>query len=119
MDVPLLAVTALLFVALAAACLLPVSADGTEDCGDGRGQVVIPPPVKTPPYRPRTWIFLGVTAVLSLVFLGWRNPSPPAAYAGWSVPSPPRSPGIPPPSAVTWPGSVRPRNSSPWPTSPG
>ena len=38
--------------------------------------------MKTPPYRPRTWIFLGVTAVLSLFFLGWRNPSPSAAYAG-------------------------------------
>src|SRR5580704_551775 len=82
MDVPLLAATAVLFVALAAACLLPVSADGTEDYGDGRGQVVIQPPVKTPPYRPRTWIFLGVTAALSLFFLGWRHPSPPAAYAG-------------------------------------
>ena len=82
MDVQLLAVTAVLFIALAVACLLPVSADGTEDYGDGRGQVVIPPPVKTPPYRPRTWIFLGVTAVLSLFFLGWRNPSPPAVYAG-------------------------------------
>src|SRR6266480_1105943 len=75
MDVQLLAVTAVLFFALAVACLLPVSADGTEDYGDGRGQVVIPPPVKTPPYRPRTWIFLGVPAGLSLFFLGWRNPA--------------------------------------------
>ena len=119
MDVPLLAVTAVLFIALVAACLLPVSADGTEDYGDGRGQVVIPPPVKTPPYRPRTWIFLGVTAVLGLFFLGWRIPPRRRPTPGSSAPSPPRSPGIPPPSTVTWPGCVRPRNSSPWLTSPG
>ncbi len=77
----LLAVTIGLFLALLAACLLPVSADGTEDLGDGRGRVVIPLPVKTPSYRPRTWIFLGVTAVLGLLFLGWQRPSPAAAYA--------------------------------------
>ena len=82
MDIRLLAATIGLFVALVAACLLPVSADGTEDLGDGRGQVVIPPHVKTPPYRPRTWIFLGVAALLGLLFLGWQQPSPPAAYAG-------------------------------------
>jgi cellulose synthase/poly-beta-1,6-N-acetylglucosamine synthase-like glycosyltransferase len=80
MDTRLLAATIGLFVILVVACLLPVYADGTEDRGDGRGQVVIPPYVKTPPYRPRTWAFLGVTAVLGLLFLGWRQPSPAAAY---------------------------------------
>jgi cellulose synthase/poly-beta-1,6-N-acetylglucosamine synthase-like glycosyltransferase len=80
MDTRLLAATIGLFVILVVACLLPVYADGTEDRGDGRGQVVIPPHVKTPPYRPRTWAFLGVTAVLGLLFLGWRQPSPAAAY---------------------------------------
>jgi cellulose synthase/poly-beta-1,6-N-acetylglucosamine synthase-like glycosyltransferase len=81
MDMRLLAVTIGLFLALLAACLLPVSADGTEDLGDGRGRVVIPLPAKTPSYRPRTWIFLGVAAVLGLLFLGWQRPSPAAAYA--------------------------------------
>ena len=81
MDIRLLAATIGLFTALIAACLLPVGADGTEDLGDGRGRVMIPLPVKTPPYRPRTWIFLGVTAGLGLFFLGWRQPSPAAAYA--------------------------------------
>ena len=77
----LLAATIGLLIALVAACLLPVSADGTEDLGDGRGRVVIPPHVKTPPYRPRTWVFLGVAAALGLLFLGWHRPSPAAAYA--------------------------------------
>jgi cellulose synthase/poly-beta-1,6-N-acetylglucosamine synthase-like glycosyltransferase len=81
MDVRLLAATIGLFTALVAACLLPVSADGTEDLGDGRGRVVIPPHVKTPTYRPRTWVFLGVAAALGLFFLGWHRPSPAAAYA--------------------------------------
>ena len=80
MDTRLLMATIGLFVALIAACLLPVCADGTEDRGDGRGRVVIPPHVKTPTYRPRTWVFLGVTAVLGLLFLGWRQPSPAAVY---------------------------------------
>ena len=66
----LLAATVGLFVALVAVCLLPVSADSAEDGGDGRARVVIPRHVKTPPYRPRTWMFLVVTAVLGLVFLG-------------------------------------------------
>jgi cellulose synthase/poly-beta-1,6-N-acetylglucosamine synthase-like glycosyltransferase len=80
MDLRLLAATIGLFTALLAACLLPVAADGTEDLGDGRGQVVIPLPVKTPPYRPRTWLFLAVTAGLGVLFLGWQRPSPAAAY---------------------------------------
>src|SRR6202790_4055503 len=82
MDRWVLVATTGLFVALLAACLLPVSSDSTEDGGDGRAQVVIPRHVKTPPYRPRTWIFLIVTALLGVVFLGWQRPSLPAAYAG-------------------------------------
>ena len=82
MDIRLLLATIGAFAALVAACLLPVSADSTEDGGDGRALVLIPRHVKTPPYRPRTWIFLGVTAVLGLLFLGWQRPSLPAAYAG-------------------------------------
>ncbi len=81
MDVRLLATTIGLFTALIVACLLQVCADGTEDGGDGRGQVVIPAHVKTPPYRPRTWVFFGVTAMLGLLYLGWHRPSPAAAYA--------------------------------------
>jgi cellulose synthase/poly-beta-1,6-N-acetylglucosamine synthase-like glycosyltransferase len=82
MDMRLLSVTIGLLAALVAVCLLPVSADGAEDRGDGRTQVVIPRHVKTPPYRPRTWIFLAVTAALGLLFLGWQRPSLPATYAG-------------------------------------
>jgi cellulose synthase/poly-beta-1,6-N-acetylglucosamine synthase-like glycosyltransferase len=82
MNVQLLAVTIGLFLALVAACLLPVRADGPEDRGDGRTRVVIPRHVKTSPYRPRTWTFLAVTAVLGMLFLGWRRPSLPGAYAG-------------------------------------
>jgi cellulose synthase/poly-beta-1,6-N-acetylglucosamine synthase-like glycosyltransferase len=81
MDVRLLATTIGLFTALIAACLLQVCADGTEDGGDGRGRVIIPAHVKTPPYRPRTWVFFGVTAILGLFYLGWHRPSPAAAYA--------------------------------------
>ena len=81
MDVRLLATTIGLFTALIVACLLQVCADSTEDGGDGRGRVIIPAHVKTPPYRPRTWVFFGVTAVLGLFYLGWHRPSPAAAYA--------------------------------------
>lgn len=77
----LLAATIGLFLALVALCLLPVSADSAEDGGDGRARVVIPRHVKTSPYRPRTWVFLVVSSVLGLVFLGWQRPSLPAAYA--------------------------------------
>jgi cellulose synthase/poly-beta-1,6-N-acetylglucosamine synthase-like glycosyltransferase len=82
MDMWLLAATTILFVVLIAACLLPVSSDSAEDHGDGRALVVIPRHVKTPPHRPRTWIFFAVTAVLGLLFLGWQRPSLPAAYSG-------------------------------------
>ena len=119
MDIRLLAATTGLFLALVAACLLPVSADGTEDLGDGRGRVMIPPPVKTPPYRPRTWIFLGLTALLGLLFLGWQRPSPPAAYAGLVRAVATAITKIPPASTVISPGCGRPRNSLPWPTSSG
>ena len=81
-DIELLAATGGLFVALIATCLVPVSADGIEDRGDGGARVVIPRPVKTSPYRPRTWMFLVLTAVLGLFFLGWQRPSPPGVYAG-------------------------------------
>src|SRR3974390_2504232 len=76
-DVRLLAATIGLLAALIAVCLLPVSADSTEDRGDGRAEVVIPRPVKTPSYRPRTWVFFAVTAVFGLVFLELRRPSLP------------------------------------------
>ena len=80
MDVRLLAATIGLLAALTAVCLLPVSADSTEDRGDGRAEVVIPRPVKTPSYRPRTWVFFAVTAAFGLVFLELRRPSLPGAY---------------------------------------
>ncbi|MGH3195085.1 MAG: glycosyltransferase [Streptosporangiaceae bacterium] len=82
MDMRLLAATIGLFVALVTLCLLPVSADSIEDGGDGRARVVIPRHVKTSPYRPRTWVFLAVSSVLGLLFLGWQRPSLPAAYVG-------------------------------------
>ena len=81
MDTRLLAATIGLLLALIAVCLLPVSADSAEDRGDGRAEVVIPRHVKTPPYRPRTWVFFAVTAVLGLVFVELRQPSLPGAYA--------------------------------------
>jgi cellulose synthase/poly-beta-1,6-N-acetylglucosamine synthase-like glycosyltransferase len=81
-DIELLAATGGLFVALIASCLAPVSADSIEDRGDGGARVVIPRPVKTSPYRPRTWMFLVLTAVLGLLFLGWQRPSLPGVYAG-------------------------------------
>jgi cellulose synthase/poly-beta-1,6-N-acetylglucosamine synthase-like glycosyltransferase len=82
MNITLLAATIGLLATLVAACLLPVSAEGTEDEGDGKGYVAIPRHVKTPAYRPRTWIFLAVAAGLGLLFLGWQRPSLPGAYAG-------------------------------------
>ncbi|MDQ2811062.1 MAG: glycosyltransferase [Actinomycetota bacterium] len=82
MNTTLLGETIGLLAALVAACLLPVSAEGTEDEGDGKGYVVIPRHVKTPAYRPRTWIFLAVAAGLGLIFLGWQRPSLPGAYEG-------------------------------------
>jgi len=80
-DILLLAVTIGLFLALVYLCVLPVAADTGDDLGDGQGQVVIPRPVKTSSSRPRTWAFLGVTAFLGLLFLGWQRPSPPGLYA--------------------------------------
>jgi cellulose synthase/poly-beta-1,6-N-acetylglucosamine synthase-like glycosyltransferase len=75
MALSLLAVTAALLAALVAACLLPVYADSADDRGDGRTNVVIPPYVRTPPHRPRTWAFLSITTVAGLLFLGWHRPS--------------------------------------------
>jgi cellulose synthase/poly-beta-1,6-N-acetylglucosamine synthase-like glycosyltransferase len=80
MNITLLVATIGLLTALVAACLLPVSADGTEDQGDGKGYVDIPRHTKTPPYRPRTWVFLAVAAGLGLLFLGWQRPALPGAY---------------------------------------
>ena len=82
MDMPLLAATAGLLAALAGACVLPVCADSTSDGGDGQAVVVLPRHVPTPRFRPRTWAFLGIAAVLGLAFMGWRRPSIPAIYAG-------------------------------------
>ena len=70
--------TILLFATLVACCLLPISEDGTEDRGDGRTRVRIPLPVRTSSHHLRTWLFLGVTAGLGLLFLGWQSPSPAA-----------------------------------------
>jgi cellulose synthase/poly-beta-1,6-N-acetylglucosamine synthase-like glycosyltransferase len=74
MDMPLLAVTAGLLAALALACILPLRAEGAEDQGDGRTAVLIPRPVPTSRYRPRTWTFLAIAAALGLVFTGWQRP---------------------------------------------
>jgi cellulose synthase/poly-beta-1,6-N-acetylglucosamine synthase-like glycosyltransferase len=81
MNIPLLGATAAFFVALIAACLLRVSVDGTDDRGDGRTRVVMPMHVKTPSYRPRTWMFIALSLVLGLVFLGLQRPSLSGAYA--------------------------------------
>ncbi len=77
MDHLLLAVTAILLFLLVVSCLLPLNADSVEDQGDGRTHVRIPKFVKTSVYRPRTWTFLTVAAVLGIVFLGWQRPSLP------------------------------------------
>jgi cellulose synthase/poly-beta-1,6-N-acetylglucosamine synthase-like glycosyltransferase len=82
MDGSLLAATAVMFVALVIACLLPMAADSSDDQGDGRNRVVIPRHVKTPGARPRTWLFFVVSVVLGLMFLGWRQPSAAEAYTG-------------------------------------
>ena len=81
MDMRLLLATIGMFVGLVVVCLLPVSTDSAEDGGDGRSVVAIPRHVKTPAYRPRTWMFLIVTAGLGLLFLGLQRPSPAGAYA--------------------------------------
>jgi len=78
----LLAATAGLLAALGWACLLPVRADSAEDRGDGRGSVIIPRHVPTTRLRPRTLAFLGIAAVLGLVFVGWQRPSFPGLYVG-------------------------------------
>lgn len=82
MNIGLLAATAGLLAALGWACLLPVRADSAEDRGDGRGSVIIPRHVPTTGLRPRTLAFLGVAAVLGLVFVGWQRPSFPGLYVG-------------------------------------
>lgn len=81
MDIPVLLVTAVLLIALVIACLLPIYADSADDRGDGRTDVLIPPYVRTPNHRPRTWAFLAISAVLGLFFLGWKRPSPSLLYS--------------------------------------
>jgi cellulose synthase/poly-beta-1,6-N-acetylglucosamine synthase-like glycosyltransferase len=76
----LLGTIGLLFVLLLA-CLLPLFTDQPEDQGDGRTYVRIPRYVRTPPHRPRTWCFVITGAVSGLLFLGWKHPSIPLAYA--------------------------------------
>ncbi len=75
-----LMVTAVLLAVLVGVCLLPVWADSAEDQGDGRTNVKIPPYVRTPAHRPRTWAFVGIVTVLGLLFLGWKRPAPSALY---------------------------------------
>jgi cellulose synthase/poly-beta-1,6-N-acetylglucosamine synthase-like glycosyltransferase len=79
-NIPLLVATAGFFVALVVVCVLPLSADSTEDRGDGCAQVLIPPHTQTPRYRPRTWAFIGLTLALALLFLGLQRPSLSNAY---------------------------------------
>jgi cellulose synthase/poly-beta-1,6-N-acetylglucosamine synthase-like glycosyltransferase len=82
MDIALLAATVALLAALVGACLLPVCADSVDDRGNGLAAVVIPRHVPTPRFRPRTWAFLGIAAVLGMAFVGLRRPSIPAVYVG-------------------------------------
>jgi cellulose synthase/poly-beta-1,6-N-acetylglucosamine synthase-like glycosyltransferase len=82
MDMSLLAATVGLLAVLACACVLPVYADSDDDLGDGMATVVIPKHVPTPRFRPRTWAFLGIAALLGLLFLGWQRPSMPVLYIG-------------------------------------
>jgi cellulose synthase/poly-beta-1,6-N-acetylglucosamine synthase-like glycosyltransferase len=79
-DESMLLATLGLLAALAAACLLSVRADSADDGGDGRASVVLPRYHPTPQHRPRTWVFVAVTAALGLVFLDWQRPSPALAY---------------------------------------
>ncbi|MBO0803435.1 MAG: glycosyltransferase family 2 protein [Nocardiopsaceae bacterium] len=80
MDTGLLVATIALFAVLVAACLLPAVADSAEDAGDGLTNVEIPRHTKTPTYRPRTWGFFAVSAVLGLCYVGLKRPSIPNAY---------------------------------------
>jgi glycosyltransferase involved in cell wall biosynthesis len=82
MDVPLLAATIGLLAAGAGACLLPVCADSADDLGNGMSSVVIPRHAPTSRFRPRTWAFLGISAVGGLLFTGWQRPSMPRVYIG-------------------------------------
>jgi hypothetical protein len=66
MNSRFLEATAGTLVILVLICLLPASADGREDQGDGLSRVAIPRYVKTPAARPRTWLFLAVSAARCL-----------------------------------------------------
>ena len=38
--------------------------------------------MRTPPHRLRTWAFVGISATLGLVFLGWKRPAAAQLYSG-------------------------------------
>lgn len=59
----------------------PLFAQTADDTGDGRAVVRIPAPVPTPAARPRTAGFFLLAALLVLLSLGLRHPSPVTAYA--------------------------------------
>jgi cellulose synthase/poly-beta-1,6-N-acetylglucosamine synthase-like glycosyltransferase len=69
-----------LVVALVALTYVSLARDSDDDHGDGRGWVRIPKPHRTPPFRPRTFLFLVSSVVASVVILGLRRPSPFASY---------------------------------------
>jgi len=81
LEVALQALAAVLLLALLGGTVLPFFTDSADDRGDGRTDVIIPRHVRTPPRRPRTWVFLALVATLGLVFLGWQHPSLPGLYA--------------------------------------
>ena len=81
MNISLLGVTAAMLSALVAACILPQRAERGDDAGDGRAVVLIPRPVPTSRHRPRTWAFLGISALLGLVFVGLRRLGREVTYA--------------------------------------
>jgi cellulose synthase/poly-beta-1,6-N-acetylglucosamine synthase-like glycosyltransferase len=56
-------------------CLQPLFIGSVEDEGDGRTTVHIPPYMRTPARRPRTWGFYGVSALLTAIFIGLEAPA--------------------------------------------
>ncbi|HVX43161.1 MAG TPA: glycosyltransferase [Mycobacteriales bacterium] len=61
-------------------CIKPLFAGTPEDRGDGKTEVLIPNYVKTPTYRPRTWVFMGISVVVAVLMTGWRDPQPLGVY---------------------------------------
>jgi glycosyltransferase involved in cell wall biosynthesis len=82
MDMSLLAASIGLLAVLACACVLPVYADSADDLGDGMATVILPKHVPTPRFRPRTFAYLGIAALLGLLFVGWQRPPIPLLYIG-------------------------------------